>query len=90
MEPAVGRTTRVTGFPSNRVGRRRGKSRLHQGRNESESRVATPCDVVCAEPPRKTSRDQVGIRTKTDTGRKVRSTKARERNLVKELGTLAP
>ena len=31
-----------------------------------------------------------GNRTKTDTGRKVEYTKARERNLVKELGNLAP
>ena len=29
-------------------------------------------------------------RTKTDTGGKVEYTKARERNLVKELGNLAP
>jgi hypothetical protein len=31
-----------------------------------------------------------GDRTKTDTGGKVEYTKARERNLVKELGNLAP
>ncbi len=52
--------------------------------------MATPGNVACAKPTRKTSRDLIGIRTKTDTGRKVNSTKARERNLVKELGTLAP
>ena len=32
----------------------------------------------------------MGNRTKTDTGRKVENTKAREINLVKELGKLAP
>jgi hypothetical protein len=32
----------------------------------------------------------LGNRTKTDTGGKVEYTKARERTLVKELGTLAP
>ena len=31
-----------------------------------------------------------GDRTKTDTGRMVEDTKARERNLVKELGNIAP
>ncbi len=35
MEPAVGMTERVIGFPSNRVGRKRGKSRLQQ----AETRV---------------------------------------------------
>ena len=33
---------------------------------------------------------RMGNRTKTDTGGKVEYTKARERNLVKELGNLAP
>ena len=33
---------------------------------------------------------RVGVRTKTDTGRMVEDTKARERNFVKELGNLAP
>jgi hypothetical protein len=34
--------------------------------------------------------NQTGNRTKTDTGGRVEYTKARERNLVKELGNLAP
>ena len=33
---------------------------------------------------------QTGDRTKTDTGRKEEYSKARERNIVKELGKLAP
>jgi len=40
--------------------------------------------------PRKTSKEQLDARTKTDTGRQVEYTKAIERTLVKELGTLTP
>ena len=39
---------------------------------------------------RKASSESEGNRTKTDTGRIVEYTKARERTLVKELGNLAP
>ena len=47
-------------------------------------------DVTDATLPRKTSSERKRNRTKTDTGRMVEYTKARERNLVKELGTIAP
>ena len=47
-------------------------------------------DVTDATLPRKTSSKRKRIRTKTDTGGMVEYTKARERNLVKELGNLAP
>lgn len=40
--------------------------------------------------PRKTSRELVGARTKTDTGRWVEHTKAIGRTMVKELGKIAP
>ena len=40
--------------------------------------------------PRKSSSKRIRIRTKTDTGGMVEYTKARERNLVKELGSIAP
>ena len=40
--------------------------------------------------PRKTSRQQPGARTKTDTGRRVEHTEAIGRTMVKELGILAP
>ena len=44
----------------------------------------TPC---CRE---KLLANRIGNRTKTDTGRMVENTKARERTPVKELGNLAP
>jgi hypothetical protein len=43
-----------------------------------------------AMPPRKTSRQDVRARTKTDTGGQVENTKVIEITLVKELGKLAP
>ena len=49
-----------------------------------EADLLTPC---CQE---KLLANRAGNRTKTDTGRKVEHTKARERNLVKELGNIAP
>ena len=46
--------------------------------------------LIDATLPRKTSSEQMRNRTKTDTGGIVEYTKARKRNLVKELGTIAP
>ena len=40
--------------------------------------------------PRKTPREAVGARTKTDTGGRVEHTEAIGRTMVKELGILAP
>jgi hypothetical protein len=41
-------------------------------------------------PPRKTSREDMRARTKTDTGGQVENTKVIEITFVKELGKLAP
>ncbi len=41
-------------------------------------------------PPRKTSRQDVRARTKTDTGGQVENTKVIEITIVKELGKIAP
>jgi hypothetical protein len=46
--------------------------------------------LVDAMLPRKAPSESKGNRTKTDTGRMVEDTKARERNHVKELGNLTP
>ena len=46
--------------------------------------------VPDAMPPRKTSRQDVRARTKTDTGAQVENTEVIELTIVKELGKLAP
>ena len=46
--------------------------------------------VPDAIPPRKSSKEKVHARTKTDTGRQVENTKVIEITLVKELGKIAP
>ena len=53
-------------------------------------RVYGQSDVTDTTLPRKSSSKRKRNRTKTDTGGMVEYTKARERNLVKELGNIAP
>ena len=70
------------------VGRLRRQIRAAKAERRCRGKLASRGSYTVL--PRKTSSYRTGIRTKTDTGGRVKYTKARERNLVKELGNIAP
>ena len=58
--------------------------RAPETRDEASSEAGDPML------PRKTSKEALRARTKTDTGRRVENTEAIGRTMVKELGTMTP